>query len=685
MSRKEQLPQTIAERYKVKNVIGSGGAGTVLLAYDPHRDLDVAIKVLHHDESGVTAVRLQREAMAAGKLNHPNIAKIFDFGQTSEGSPYMVMEMLDGQGLDQMIKNKGALFLPEALPIFVQICEGLGFAHNAGVVHRDLKPANVILVNGVVKLLDFGVAKVEAVDQALTSARELIGSPLYVSPEQARGETSDLRSDLYSFGVLMYETLTGKTPFQGASVLETIGMHAASPPPKLGPQFPSAMRNLVDKCLQKSPQDRPQSVSEVLDSLFDIQDELNAQVMINDSGPKPALKPDTSKKSTFVIMALVAGIGLLFVTVYIYSLGSTKKEPETKTGSNQDKVSDTYKVEFTQPEPINKFQSSTKDGFIFRIGKEVLDADLRQLQGKKTDKLELGSCLIDGSGLAFLKDANLVGLNVSNTRITDANIDKIAHFKNLEQLALSSPHITDAGLAKLKGLKKLKRLVLGGHLITDQGLSVIENFPQLESLEIFAPNATDRILNCLSKFKKLTLLSLLETSISKNAGLKIAGLNIDSLDLSETRELSAESFDAISTMPLKYLVLKHVKIETVKMRNFSKLNKLEALSLESTNVKALNLRYLQNLKRLEYLSLRDNDIQDDMIDIIVKSNLKSVDLSATYLSDKQLLKLAASPSLDKINVAGCPHLTWPGVEAFNQAYFVHRGKNCALPGSTSIK
>lgn len=683
MSKKDPVPQIIADRYKVKSVVGSGGAGTVLHAYDPHLDLDVAIKVLHHDETGVTAVRLQREAMAAGKLNHPNIAKVFDFGQTSEGSPYMVMEMLNGKSLDQVIIEKGSLPLQDAISIFIQICEGLGFAHNGGVVHRDLKPANVILVKGRVKLLDFGVAKVETVDQALTSTRELIGSPLYISPEQARGDKSDSRSDIYSLGVLMYECLTGKTPFQGASVLETIGMHMTSKAPRLGKDFPDTLVNLVDKCLAKSPEDRPQSISQVLESLLDIQDDEHA-VINEDSSARADQKPDTSKKSLMMIMAGVAGVGVLVVCLFVFSLNINKKEPTEAPATTPEKE-EAYKIQFTAPEEKSKFHSSQKDGFIFRIGKDVVDTELRQLQGKKTDKLELGDCMIDGSGLMFLADTNLVGLNVSNSRIVDKNVGYVAQFKNLEQLAFSSPFVTDEGLAKLKSLKKLKRLVLGGHVITDKGLSVIENFPNLESLEIFAPNATDKIFDHLKKLKKLTLLSLLETSISKDAGMQLQTMKLDSLDLSETKELSKESFDAISQMPLKFLVLKHVKIDKGKLKNFSNLKELEGLSLESTQVKGENLAYLQDLNNLAYLNLRDNDIQNDMIDVIVKMNLRNVDLSATYLSDKQLLKLAASRTLDRINVTGCPHLTWAGVEAFNQAYQLHRKKNCDLVGAASIK
>jgi serine/threonine protein kinase len=686
-----KLPEKIADRYDVRHVIGTGGTGMVVRAYDPHLDLDIAIKILNYDESGMTAVRLQREAMAAGKLNHLNIARVFEFGQTEDGSPYMVMELLHGKSLDVLLKQRGSLPLAEALPIFIQLCEGLNFAHNLGIVHRDLKPANVFVSRGQVKIFDFGVAKFENVDQSLTTTRDLIGSPLYVSPEQARRDPSDLRADIYSLGCLMYEVLTGETPFQGATVLETLKMHSSAPPPRLGSEFPSAIADLVERCLQKRPEDRPKSLVEVIEIYHALQ---QGSYSVTDIEPvKPALsdglqsgeKPDTSKKSLFLISGIAAVSGVLALGLVFYDLGLADKKSQVKPQA-QPVIDDAYKINFNEPVLPIKFQTSVRKGLIYKIGRGVIDSDLKELQNQKLDKLEVGNCMIDGSGLGYLKDVNLVGLNVTNSRINDLNVSNIVRFKNLEQLAFSSPFVSDAGIAKLKVLKKIKRLMLGGIVITDKGLEVLEAFPNLISLELYAPNATDEIFTYMRHMNKLTLLSLMETSISKDAGTYLKAFpKLESLDLSGTKELSDQSWQVIAELPLTMLVAKGIKVEKNSLRHFTSHSKIEGLSLESTRVQAIDLNHLTKLNKLLYLSLRDNNITDEMIEAILALKVKSLDLSATYLKDKQLLRLADSKTLEKLNIDGCPNLTWKGVEAFSKTFMKKRNQSCALVGTIQTK
>lgn len=214
------IPEKIAERYQIKGIIGSGGMGVVLLGYDPNLGIDVAIKMLQKEASDKEVARLQREAMLAGRLNHIHIGKVYDFGTAEDESPYMVMEYFKGQTLSDLIRYKNRLSFEEARPIFIQLCEALLHAHHQGIVHRDLKPSNVFLARqgqGIhgpanVKLLDFGVAKVEASSGEITAAGSIVGSPAYMSPELAEGIDADHRSDIYSLGCLMFETLVGTPP-----------------------------------------------------------------------------------------------------------------------------------------------------------------------------------------------------------------------------------------------------------------------------------------------------------------------------------------------------------------------------------------------------------------------------------------------------------------------------------------
>lgn len=689
MFQNKPLPEKIADRYIVRHVIGSGGTGMVVNAYDPHLDLDVAVKILQYDESGMTAVRMQREAMAAGKLNHLNIARVFDFGQTEDGSLYMVMELLHGKSLDVLLKQRGALPMDEALPIFIQLCEGLDFAHSVGIVHRDLKPANVFVSKGQVKIFDFGVAKFENLDQSLTTTRDLIGSPLYVSPEQARRDPSDLRADIYSLGCLMYEVLTGETPFQGATVLETLKMHSSTPPPRLSDDFPPAMQDLVERCLQKRPEDRPQNLSEVIEIYHAIQQgsySVSTDDSSGDSQNNKAShvqhKQDSGKKTLFMIVGAIALLGMIGLGL-LFFLEQPDKNSKilTKTTKEVD-----YKIAFSEPVQPNKFQTSVQKGLVYKIGQGVTDYDLKELQGQKIDKLEIGNCMIDGSGLGYLKDSNLVGLNVTNSRINDLNVNNIIRFKNLEQLAFSSPFVSDVGIAKLKVLKKVRRLMLGGAHITDKGLEILEDFPNLISLELYSPSATDEIFTYMRHMNKLTLLSLMETAISKDAGTYLKAFpKLESLDLSGTKELSDESWQVIAKLPLKLFVAKGIKVEKNSLRHFNSQSKIEGLSLESTRIQAVDLRHLQKLDKLTYLSLRDNNITDDIIEAILTLKVKSLDLSATYLEDRQLLRLAESKALEKLNIDGCPKLTFKGVEAFNKAFIQKRNQSCALVGTIQAK
>src|SRR5262249_42826160 len=186
--------------------------------------------------------RFQKEAQAVGNLDHPNIVKVFDFGVDEKDRPYLVMDFLEGKTLGELIKTHGSLPMDQAVHIFEQACDSLDHAHGKGLVHRDLKPGNIMVVKGhrddhSVKILDFGIAKIVgdggAVSQTLTNTGEIFGSPLYMSPEQCQTGSLDLRSDIYSMGCLMYETLAGKPPLQGATAYETIYKHINEMPKPL--------------------------------------------------------------------------------------------------------------------------------------------------------------------------------------------------------------------------------------------------------------------------------------------------------------------------------------------------------------------------------------------------------------------------------------------------------------------
>ncbi len=277
-----QLPQggglvgrTLADRYRILGTIGEGGMGTVYLCEHVALGKRMAVKVLRPEFSRDEELlrRFQHEARAASQIGQENIIDVFDFGHTKDGSAYFVMEALDGESLARLLRREGALPMQRALPILNQICRALGAAHQRGIVHRDLKPENVFVVRredgaDFVKVLDFGISKSAMVSDGkrLTRAGSIIGTPEYMSPEQAAATSVDHRSDIYAFGVLAYEMVTGRLPFQGETPLATLLKHqseAPLSPRRLRSDLPIEVETLILRALVKKPEGRQQSMAEV--------------------------------------------------------------------------------------------------------------------------------------------------------------------------------------------------------------------------------------------------------------------------------------------------------------------------------------------------------------------------------------------------------------------------------------
>jgi serine/threonine-protein kinase len=267
-------------QYRILSVVGGGGMGVVFRAKQETVDRDVALKLLPpelaHDE--INSKRLEREAKALAKLNHPNIVTTFDFGLTEYGQAYLVMELVDGECLKEILLRDTRIELGRALKIFIQLADAMRFAHASGIVHRDLKPHNVMLAQNpspdFVKVLDFGIATL-ADSQKLTRVGEIIGSPLYMSPEQCLSDPVDERTDIYALGVLMYLSLTGTVPFKGNTLYETVEAKCTHPIPRfkdVAPhvEIPGFLEELIRHCLAVEPKDRFQSMDEVKDLLESI-------------------------------------------------------------------------------------------------------------------------------------------------------------------------------------------------------------------------------------------------------------------------------------------------------------------------------------------------------------------------------------------------------------------------------
>ena len=319
--------------YEIVSAIGAGGMGEVYRARDPRLGRDVAIKVLPASFSGDPS-RLQRfeqEARAAAALNHPNILAVHDIG-TQDGSPYIVSELLDGATLRERLRT-GPLPVRKAIDYAQQIARGLAAAHDKGIVHRDLKPENIFVTNdGRVKILDFGLVKLthsEAVadDRTLTQGvasdpGTVLGTAGYMSPEQVRGKPADARSDLFSFGAILYEMLSGKRAFHGESAAETMSAIAKEEPPELtesNRNVPPALERVVRHCLEKNPAERFQSARDVAFALESLSD--------TSSATKAVVEP--VHRRARVLALAIAGVSLLAIGFITGSrlAGSRSSEP----------------------------------------------------------------------------------------------------------------------------------------------------------------------------------------------------------------------------------------------------------------------------------------------------------------------------------------------------------------------
>ncbi len=315
------INQLLGDRYKLGEMIGTGGMADVYVAEDVRLARQVAVKVLRSDlaRDPSFVARFRKEALAAAALNHPGIVAVYDSGE--EPAPYIVMELISGHTLRELIHKGERVPLKRALEIGEGILAALEYSHQAGIVHRDIKPANIMITDhGDVKVMDFGIARALAdLGATLTSTWNVVGTAQYLSPEQALGEVADLRSDIYSTGCLLYEVITGKPPFSGETPVSIAYQHVSGvvvPPSSIVKDLPAGIDTLLSVALAKNPDDRYQSAGLMLDDLYKVQ---SGEVVTT----KIAKAPISRRKVLIGAISGIAAIGLLVGGLFLTNSGPT--------------------------------------------------------------------------------------------------------------------------------------------------------------------------------------------------------------------------------------------------------------------------------------------------------------------------------------------------------------------------
>jgi len=348
-------------RYEIIQELGKGGMGVVYQAHDPQIDRPVALKVLREDRvvSEDFVSRFFKEAKFIGRLSHPNIVTVYDVGR-DHGTIYIAMEYLQGQPFNEVIRS-GRLSVEKIIDIALQVANALGYAHEKGIVHRDIKPSNIILTDeGNVKLTDFGIARAEDSNAAQqTQAGVILGTPFYMSPEQVMGKRVDGRSDLFSLGVILYELIVGRKPFEGdhfTAIFRAITDDIPVAPLKIDASIPQSLSDLIMKALSKNPNERFQTSKEMGDAL-----KTCLQVKKSLLLPEKPISPKKKPVVPVLIMGLMAAV-VLGGTIYFFGAYNKKQASSLSTRIEANKPVDAILMVTSSPSGAQVFLNDSFKG-----------------------------------------------------------------------------------------------------------------------------------------------------------------------------------------------------------------------------------------------------------------------------------------------------------------------------------
>jgi serine/threonine protein kinase/Leucine-rich repeat (LRR) protein len=560
--------------YEVLQVLGRGAFGIVLRALDDVLQRVVAVKVLAPQLAATSPARKRflREARTSAQIRHENVVQVHEVGE--QPLPYLVMEFIPGESLQQRLDRTGPVEVLEVVRIGRQVAEGLAAAHASDLIHRDIKPGNILLEGGQqkVKITDFGLARA-ADDASISQSGIIAGTPMYMAPEQAKGEHIDHRADLFSLGGVLYQMATGRPPFRAKTtmgVLKRVAEHTPRPIREIIPETPQWLCDIIAKLHAKNPDDRFQSAREVADLLATCEARLKSSTEPRDF---PTISGRRSRQSTRRGWIVAAGVLVCAVIVAVAAYFLTRPDQQA-AGPIPPVVNPGSPTSEHDPERDRKaaiyvlsiggdVQVSGADGFVgnverlpkspfaltsvyLRDNKKVTDEGLGFFQGcrnvrhldmavtRVTDAglenfkdchnltvIDLFSTNVSDVGLALFKDCKFTFLSLRSTRVSDAVGAYFAHCTELEYLGLGHTQVTESGLARFRNCKKLKVLDLDVLAVGDASVTPFADCNNLEQLNLSMTQVTDRGIARFKECKSLKSLNL--------RGTKITAAGIDDL------------------------------------------------------------------------------------------------------------------------------------------------------------
>lgn len=581
----------VDRRYQIVDLIAQGGMGSVYKALDTKLDRKVALKFIAADYvNDKTALRFQREARATSALDNNHIVRIYDFGIADNGSPYMVMEYARGKTLHQLLKRQGKLSLEDTLVIAESICLAMVHAHDRNIIHRDLKPGNIMvsLEDGEglsAKVLDFGLSSIiEDSRQFLTGTGLVVGSPRYLSPEQARGEEADHRSDIYSLACALYECLAGRGPFEAENSFALIQKHAEEDAPPLVTTIqesdPQAFAELSDSardaleelarvlatCLKKNPKDRYQNMNELLldiriirktlqeaidrditrnYSLFE-EDDLNSTTTLDGIPTVLDNLAPPEKKARGWLIWIFAALGIaavgLAVTASIYLLGPSPIE-------NSDILTRETDILSMPNAQVHSEASRTTIGDFH--GTADTEAFKKSVKG---DRLEVVGINLNDAQVAYVADRPLRRFCIRETVISTDQVKVLAGSKTIQDLIMKYSEIDDKGVAALAKMTQLRKLNLqGNEKLTGECLKTISaNFPALVNLDVGHTGIKGEELVFLTGPRHLRDLDVQELKLRDSDIKPLLKLpSLRAIDLTDNRELTEKTLELFGQATLK--------------------------------------------------------------------------------------------------------------------------------------